>query len=72
MKYQDRPTQEQKLLEMLRLRGSYGVYAWEIIKDLNILQYNARVFGLRRKGYKIVNKKPGLFVLQERGQTTLI
>lgn len=60
----NRLTQEQRILKILRARGNNGVYAWEIMKDLNILQYNARIFGLRRKGYNIRNVKPGHFVLE--------
>ena len=32
---------------------------------LGIAQYNARIYGLREKGYNIINKKPGHFVLEE-------
>lgn len=58
-------TQEGRILNLLRERGNSGVYAWEITNDLHILQYNARIFGLRAKGYKIVNKEIGHFVLQD-------
>jgi hypothetical protein len=30
---------------------------------LGIAQYNARIWALRKKGYNIVNKTPGHFVL---------
>jgi hypothetical protein len=50
-------TQEGRILELLRQRGSAGVYSWEITNDLHILQYNARVFGLRHKGFEIKNTK---------------
>jgi len=63
--YKKRPTQEERILSLLRERGSRGVYAWEIPTNLHILQYNARIFGLRQKGYVIENKTPGYFVLTE-------
>lgn len=77
MNYQPRPTQEGRILKLLKERGERGVQVWEFMlprpQGLGIAQYNARIFGLRRKGYNIVNKKPGLFVLQEqKGQTALI
>lgn len=70
-KYIKNGTQEQKILELLKQRGSQGVWAWEIPANLHILQYNARVFGLRRKGYDIVNQK-GKFLLIEPGQQPLL
>ena len=63
--YVSNKTQEGRILNLLRQRGSRGVYAWEIIKDLYILQYNARIWGLKRKGFIIDNEKPGYFVLKE-------
>ena len=63
--YKEDLTQEGRILSLLKERGSAGVYAWEIPATLHILQYNARIFGLRRKGYNIVNKERGHFVLQE-------
>ena len=78
--YQPRPTQEGRILQLLKERGDNGVMAWEltsteVMRDRGgaVMQYNSRIFGLRRKGYNIVNKKPGLFVLQEqKGQAALI
>lgn len=62
-------TQEGRILNLLRQRGSYGVKVFEITNSrpngLGIAQYNARIFGLRAKGYKIINKEIGHFVLQE-------
>lgn len=69
--YQKRPTQEGKILAKLRERGSRGLYAYEIcmpvhLGGLGILQYNARIYGLRKKGHKIENVRKGLFVLEEK------
>ncbi len=78
MTYQKKPTPEQRILELLRKRGKKGVYAWEITDDLKILQYNARIFGLRKKGYIIKNIKRCHFVLtydrsfDENGQGKII
>jgi biotin operon repressor len=67
--YIRRPTQEQRILKLLRERGDSGVSAKEITDELGILQYNARVFGLRRKGYNIVNDPIGHFTLYETEET---
>jgi lysozyme family protein len=53
--YIRKPTQEDRILELLRLRGRNGVESWEIPTHLHILQYNSRIFGLRKKGYIIDN-----------------
>lgn len=68
--YKEDLTQEQRILGLLRERGSEGVEIWEFMMPRNrgglgIAQYNARIWGLRRKGYNIKNKKPGHFVLIE-------
>lgn len=68
--YNENPTQEQRILDLLKERGSQGAYIWEFMTPRNrgglgIAQYSARIFGLRKKGYKIVNKEPGHFVLEE-------
>ena len=67
--YQERPTQEQRILNLLRQKGKDGAYVYEFMtprpNGLGIAQYNARIFGLRKKGYVIENKKPGHFVLIE-------
>ena len=67
--YFKQPTQEQRILNFLEERGEVGVYAYEIAtprpQGLGILQYNARIFGLRKKGFNIINTTPGHFVLKE-------
>lgn len=67
--YQERPTQENRILALLRERGSAGAYVYEFMtprpQGLGIAQYNARVYGLRQKGYVIENKTPGHFILTE-------
>lgn len=68
--YRKRPTQEQRILELLRKRGSAGAFVYEFMTPVNqgglgIAQYNARIWGLRQKGYVIKNKKLGHFVLVE-------
>jgi len=67
-KYQERVTQEERILDLLETRGSEGVKVWEFMLPrpqggLGIAQYNARIWGLRKKGHNIQNKKPGHFVL---------
>lgn len=68
MNYIKRPSQEQRILNFLRKRGSKGIFVYELMLPRNrgglgIAQYNARIWGLRQKGYIIENKKPGHFVL---------
>ena len=69
MTYRKRPTQEQRILSLLKERGDRGAYIYEFItprpQGLGIAQYNARIYGLREKGHNIVNKKPGHFVLEK-------
>lgn len=71
MDYVKRPTQEQRILELLQQRGKEGVKVWEFMlprpKGLGVAQYNARIYGLRKKGYVIENKEPGHFVLVDEG-----
>lgn len=66
--YTHKPTQEQRILRLLKERGSAGVRVYEFMaprpEGLGIAQYNARIFGLRQKGFIINNKKPGHFVLE--------
>lgn len=66
--YVSHPTQEQRILDLAKRRGSKGFFAYELAAPrphgLGILQYNSRVWGLRKKGYNIVNKKPGYFVYE--------
>ena len=60
-------TQENRILELLQERGSKGVFVYELIapkpKGLGIAQYNARIKGLRKRGYNVKNVTPGHFVL---------
>lgn len=69
-KYLKKPTQEERILKLLRERGGVGVKVWEFMMPRNqggcgIAQYNARIFGPRKKGYNIINTKPGHFYLKE-------
>lgn len=66
--YKEDLTQEQRILKLLRERGSEGAFVYDFMLPRNrgglgIAQYNARIWGLRQKGYVIKNKKPGHFVL---------
>ena len=68
--YKEDLTQEERILELLRERGSTGVEVYEFMMPqpkggLGVAQYNARIWGLRKKGYDIKNEKPGHFVLIE-------
>ena len=69
MKYKEDLTQEERILALLREKGEVGVRVWELIAPrptgLGVAQYGARILGLRRKGFDIVNVKPGHFVLKE-------
>lgn len=66
--YKPNKSQEQRILDLLRERGEQGVMVWEFMlprpQGLGVAQYNARLFGLRQKGYEIENVKPGHFVLR--------
>ena len=68
--YEKRPTQEERILYLLRRRGKAGAFVYEFMipgnqGGLGIAQYNARIWGLRRKGHVIKNVTPGHFVLVE-------
>lgn len=67
-KHLKRPTQENKILNLLKKRAKKGVKVYELIAPqptgLGIVQYNARIYSLRRKGYSILNIKPGHFILE--------
>ena len=69
-----RETQKQRLLHLLKERGSQGVKVYEIMaprpEGLGVAQYNARILELRREGHRIVNKEPGHFVLVEEEEPT--
>ena len=75
--YKENLTQEERILQRLREAGSRGVYAYELTTPRpmggeGICQYNSRIWGLRQKGYEIVNKTPGHFVLIEPGQMQML
>jgi len=70
MSNKKKPTQEERLLNLLRSRGGAGVRVFEMtmprnMGGLGISQYNSRIWGLRQKGHNIKCVKPGLFVLEE-------
>jgi len=69
MKYREDKTQEERILDLLKARGERGVYVYELMmprpQGLGIAQYNARIYGLRQKGFDIINKEAGHFVLSE-------
>jgi hypothetical protein len=70
--YEPRTTQENQILDLLRERRGAGVYSYELAeaspKGLGILQYNARIFGLRHKGHEIVSDFKGHYIIRERNQ----
>lgn len=53
--YIENLTQEQKILKVLEAKINNWVPLTDILK-LWIAQYNARIWGLRKKGYTIENK----------------
>jgi hypothetical protein len=63
MKYKEKPTQENRILQLLRKSGENGVPVWKLITPspvgLGIAQYNARIYGLRQKGHVIENVGSG-------------
>jgi len=67
-------SQKSKILNLLRERNEEGVKVYELIAPkpdgLGCSQYNARIFGLRKDGYVIVNKTPGHFVLESEPIST--
>lgn len=75
-KYIEKPTQEKRILDLLRERGNRGAFVYEFMipkpEGLGIAQYNARIKGLRDKGFDIENVKPGHFVLHEDPQLKLV
>lgn len=62
-----RNTQKGRILDLLVERGGAGVYVYELCgprpEGLGCSQYNARVLELRRMGHRIINDRPGHFVL---------
>ena len=67
--YEQRLTQEQKILDLFAERKGAGVYAYELAepapRGLGILQYNARIYGLRHRGINVVSDHKGHFVIKE-------
>jgi hypothetical protein len=76
MKYKEDKTQEEQILTFLEARGERGVFVYELQAPkphgLGIAQYNARIFGLRKKGHNIVNETPGHFILRESALPTYL
>lgn len=68
--YKQKPTQESRILDLLIERKGEGVFSYELAEPapngLGILQYNARIFGLRKKGHKIISDRDGHYILQQR------
>ena len=64
-------TQCDRILTLLRVRKQAGAFVYEICaprpQGLGISQYNARIKELRESGHRIINTKPGHFVLEETG-----
>lgn len=62
-------SQEDRILRLLRERGNRGVMVYELIaprpEGLGCSQYGARIYGLREKGFNIINETPGHFILDE-------
>lgn len=54
--YEERPTQEDRILNLLYENKWKYVSALDIVKSLWILQYSARIFWLRNKWFIIKNK----------------
>lgn len=71
--YKENGTQEERILDLLKSRGKNGVRVWEFMmprpQGLGIAQYSARIWGLRKKGFLITNKKPGIFILETPSDT---
>jgi hypothetical protein len=62
-------SQEDRILRLFRERGERGVMVYELTaprpEGLGISQYNARIYGLREKGFNIISESPGHFILDE-------
>jgi hypothetical protein len=68
--YKEDKTQEQRILDALRLKGKEGLFVWEFMMPRNrgglgVAAYTARIWGLRQKGYLIENVEPGHYILKE-------
>ena len=66
--YKENLTQEERILQLLEDRGEQGAMVWEFMLPRNkgglgIAQYNARIYGLRKKGHDIKSDKKGKFTL---------
>ena len=48
-------TQEQRILKHLKENGS--ITSWEAIMEYGITRISARIFELRKQGYKITNER---------------
>jgi hypothetical protein len=57
-----RSTQAGRILEYLKDHAE-GAYAYELANELHCLQYNARIYELRHKGWDIENDHEGHFIL---------
>jgi hypothetical protein len=68
--YQAKNTQESRILDLLIERGEAGAYSYELAepqpKGLGCLQYNARLYGLRKKGHNIISDRDGHFILHRQ------
>jgi hypothetical protein len=51
-----RPTQKQKLLKILQMRGRHGAYNWELNEHVSF-RYSARIHELRHEGHNITTQK---------------
>jgi hypothetical protein len=74
------PNQTQENLILDAFRRNFGILTPSDIMKLGIAQYNARIFGLRKKGHQIDNEFLGIFngvkhtqfVFHERLQANLL
>ncbi len=53
-KHIEKPTQEQKVLNVLQDRKGEWINGRYFLQTLLLSQYHARIFGLQQKGYNIV------------------
>ena len=67
--YEPRTTQENQILDLLIGSRGTGVYSYQLAQPkpigLGILQYNARIFGLRKKGHRIISDFRGHYIIKE-------
>jgi hypothetical protein len=60
-------SQKQRILNLLKKRGSHGAYNYEFSNDLNVLKYTNRLSELYKDGWNITHTKNGgstLYVLK--------